>query len=62
MRDFTRILAELIEDRDKLNVAISAIADLQAKAESTPKPRGRPPGSVNRPKPISEHVPDTKLL
>ncbi len=61
MADFARLLSEMISERDKLNVAIMAITELQKRGVLTPKPRGRPPGSLNKVKPKDENLPDAKI-
>ncbi len=61
MADFAKLLADMIAERDRLNVAISTVSELQKKTVSTPKPRGRPPGSLNKPKPSYENLPDAKI-
>jgi hypothetical protein len=50
MPDFTRMLAELIGEREKLSTAILAIERLQKDLPLLPRARGRPRGSPNKPK------------
>ena len=61
MADFAKLLATMISERDMLNVAISAISELQKNGVCISRPRGRPVGSPNKPKPAYENPPDAKV-
>jgi hypothetical protein len=52
--DIAHIVAELLEERERIDRVISALEDLKRRRDATgnsPKRRGRPPGSRNKPRP-----------
>lgn len=51
MVDLTKVLTDLIAERDKIDAAIHAIQVLNESAAASVRHRGRPFGSLNKPKP-----------